>query len=107
MSNVAGGVAVSGARGKAPTDTYKVSATYLDGFKATGVAVVAGGRAAEKGRKTAGAILKRARGILAAKGMDDFSRSHISVIGAEDNFGKNAMDQGRDSPKLLNVAAWQ
>ena len=27
--------------------------------------------------------------------MDDFSRTHISVIGAEDNFGANAMDQSK------------
>lgn len=37
----------------------KVSATYMDGFKATGVCIVAGGDAVGKGRKTAEAILKR------------------------------------------------
>ena len=68
MSDVSGGVAVTGARGKPPTSTYKVSATYLDGFKATGVAVIGGGRAAVKGRKTAEAILKRSKAILKAKG---------------------------------------
>ena len=29
------------------------------------------------------------------QGMEDFSRTHISVIGAEDNFGANAMDQSK------------
>ena len=67
MSDVSGGVAVTGARGKPPTSTYKVSATYLDGFKATGVAVIGGGRAAVKGRKTGEAILKRSKALLKAK----------------------------------------
>ena len=31
----------------------------------------------------------------ATQGMEDFSRTHISVIGAEDNFGANAMDQSK------------
>ena len=52
-------VKVSGARGEPPTSTFKVCATYLGGYKATCVAIVAGGRAAGKSRKTAEAILKR------------------------------------------------
>lgn len=52
-------VKVSGAHGFQPTDTYKVCATYLDGYKATAVSIVAGGRAAAKARKTAEAILNR------------------------------------------------
>ncbi len=62
-------------------------ATYLDGFKGTGVAVVAGGDAAGKARKTAEAIMKRSSTLLKRFGLEDFDRTHISVIGAEDTFG--------------------
>lgn len=54
-------VQVSGAKGKPPTETFKVSATYLDGFKASSVAIIGGGQAASKGHAVAQAILDRSR----------------------------------------------
>ena len=42
MTEVADGVHVSGALGRAPTDTYKISATYLDGYKVGGLAIFLG-----------------------------------------------------------------
>ena len=33
-------VSIRGAKGKPPTDSFKVSATYLDGFKANAVAIL-------------------------------------------------------------------
>lgn len=53
------GVRVTGAKGKAPTSTYKVSSTYADGYRATAVCVVQGSRSRDKARKTADAIIKR------------------------------------------------
>ena len=44
-------VKVTGAKGLAPTPTYKICSTSLDGFRGTCAAVIAGGRAAPKGRK--------------------------------------------------------
>ena len=52
-------VEVTGVKGKPPTKHYKVSATYLDGFKATSVALIGGGDAAGKGHAVANAILQR------------------------------------------------
>src|SRR6218665_1565155 len=57
-------VRVSGARGLPPTDSYKVSATYLDGYRLTAVCVVIGGRAVAKARKTADAIIRRCVNLL-------------------------------------------
>jgi len=52
-------VRVSGARGREPSEQYKVSATYADGYRLTTVCIVLGTRAVEKGRKTADAIIAR------------------------------------------------
>ena len=56
-------VYVSGARGHAPTDTYKVCATHADGYRSTAVCCVGGPRAAAKARRTTDAILKRSVGF--------------------------------------------
>lgn len=52
-------VFVSGAKGFPPTDSYKISATYADGYRLTAVCLVFGGRAVDKARKTADAIVTR------------------------------------------------
>ena len=52
-------VKVQGAIGKPPTDTFKVSATYMDGFKATCVSIINGGQAGAKAHAVANAILNR------------------------------------------------
>jgi len=54
-------VSVSGASGRAPTDTYKVSATYRDGFKAHGMVTVFGHDAVRKARQAGEGVLKRLR----------------------------------------------
>ena len=41
-------VKIQGAIGKPPTETFKVSATYMDGFKATCVSIINGGQAGAK-----------------------------------------------------------
>lgn len=52
-------VRIEGARGHAPTDTYKVSATYADGFGCVGTFVIAGRDAATKARRQGEAVLKK------------------------------------------------
>lgn len=81
-------VFVSGAKGLPPTDSYKISATYADGYRLTAVCLVFGGRAVDKARKTADAIITRVRGIFKTLGLEDFSKLLVNVIGAEDSFGQ-------------------
>lgn len=52
-------VRVSGAMGRAPTDSYKVSATYRDGYKAHGMLTVFGHDAVRKARHAGEGILRR------------------------------------------------
>ena len=86
-------VEVSGARGLAPTASYKVSATYADGFRCTGQLTIVGIGAARKARRTGEAILARTRALFAQAGLPDYSRTHIEVLGAEANYGPHARTQ--------------
>lgn len=83
-------VRVSGARGYAPTDTYKVSATYMDGFRAAGTMVIVGIDAVAKAQRTGEAVLARTRAIFRARGLPDYTATHVEVIGAESGYGPHA-----------------
>jgi hypothetical protein len=84
-------VAVQGARGSAPGPGYKVSSTYMDGFRCTAQLTIVGVDAAAKARRTGEAILARTRGLFTQLGLPDYSRTHIEVLGSEaGNFGPHA-----------------
>jgi hypothetical protein len=80
-------VHVSGARGRAPTRQYKVSATYQDGYRAVATVSIVGLDAAEKAERTGRALIARARLIFAERGLPDFSATHIEALGAETSYG--------------------
>lgn len=83
-------VRVSGARGLAPPDTFKVSATAMDGYRCVGTLVVLGIDAAAKARRTGEAILERTRAILKRLGFADYRSTHIELIGTETMYGPHA-----------------
>jgi hypothetical protein len=84
-------VRVSGARGLAPGPAYKVSSTYVDGFRCSAQLTIVGMDAARKARRTGEAILERTRELFAQQGLPDYSRTHVEVIGSEEgNFGPHA-----------------
>ncbi|XP_052794703.1 uncharacterized protein LOC128227846 [Mya arenaria] len=83
-------VFVSGARGVASSSQYKVSATYMDGYRMTAVCCVGGPRSKDKAERTAEAILKRTRAIFKQLKMADFSKVNIEILGSENNYGHNS-----------------
>ena len=83
-------VRVSGARGKPPTGTYKVSATYAEGFRSTGTLTITGFEAAAKARRSGEAILERTRAIFRHLGLGDYSATDLSVLGTESVYGPHA-----------------
>ncbi|MEB2348845.1 MAG: DUF1446 domain-containing protein [Comamonadaceae bacterium] len=85
-----GRVRVEGARGKPPTSSYKVSATYVDGFKTSAQLTLVGFDAVAKARRTGEAILARVGELLAQQGLPPFSATHVEVLGAESPYGPRA-----------------
>ncbi len=83
-------VRVSGARGLPPTTQYKVSATWADGWRAVPMVAIVGHDAVAKAERTGEALLARARRHFEARGLADFSRTHIEVLGAEASYGSDA-----------------
>ena len=75
-------VRVSGARGRAPTGSYKVSATQLDGYRCAGLLALIGLDAAAKARRTGEAVIERTGRILHAAGLPPFTRTAVELLGA-------------------------
>lgn len=80
-------VRVSGARGAPPTDSYKVSVTFADGYRAAVTMMIAGREAVAKAETTAGAILRRAERLMRAEGFDGFDDTSVEILGSEANYG--------------------
>ena len=97
-------VFVSGAIGKPPTETYKVSATYLNGYRTQASVVIGGINAAQKAKITADAILKKVSRMLKDSGMQDFSDKKVSIIGTEAMYGNNSQ-QLNTREVLLRIIA--
>jgi hypothetical protein len=83
-------VGVSGARGFAPSDRYKVSATYPDGMRCAAIYMIGGEQAAKKGRASANGIIDKVRRQLLSAQLGDFTGVDIHCIGAEESYGPHA-----------------
>lgn len=97
-------VKVTGARGYAPTSTYKVSATYLDGFRCTAMFMLGGLDAPKKAKTTAEAIVQRVQGIYAAMQLPDFTAVDIEILGSEATYGSHAQASPREVVVKLAVS---
>jgi hypothetical protein len=94
-------VLVTGARGRKPTASYKVSATYPGGFGSVGSMVVAGFDAAEKARRNGEAILAKTRRLLLEAGLGDFTQTAMQIVGAESLYGAEARPAAAASREVV------
>lgn len=94
-------VRVSNAKGRPPSDRYKVSATYLDGFRAVAHMTIGGIDAREKAERSAEAILKRTRRIFAMLNLGDYRATSIEILGTEAMYGPQAASGARASREVV------
>ena len=96
-------VRVTGATGRAPTASYKVSATFADGYRNTGFLTIAGEHAVQKAQRTGAALLSRMQRMLAARGLPPFTETRVEVLGGEEMFGANGHSGAREV--VLKISA--
>jgi hypothetical protein len=87
-------VLVTGARGRPPTESYKVSATHQDGYRAVASLSIVGPDAAAKAERTAEALIARARIAFQERGLADFTATHVEALGAEAAYGPDSRARG-------------
>jgi len=92
-------VRVSGARGRAPTGSLKVSATFNDGWRSSITMMIAGRDAVAKAEAVGAAILARATRLIAAACLPGFSETSVEVLGAESAYG--AQSQARSAREVV------
>lgn len=96
-------VRVTGAKGRAPTDSYKVSATYPDGFRVTVSFMIGGRDAAKKGQRVAEAILTKCERVLAMRGAPGFTGKNIELLGTETTYGPHGR-HGDNREVIVKIA---
>ena len=80
-------VLVKGARGYPPTPYYKISATYMDGYRSIGTLVIGGKDALQKGKIIGHAIIKKCSAIFKENKLIDFSNTSFDIIGSDSIYG--------------------
>jgi len=92
-------VRVSGARGRPPTPTLKVSATYSDGYRAAVTMMIAGREAAAKAQAVGEAILARSSRMMEDAKLGPYAETSLEIIGAESSYG--AQSRARDAREVV------
>lgn len=97
-------VRVTGARGTAAPSSYKVSATFGEGWRLFTTLMIGGTDAARKAQRVGESILKRTSRMFSERGWDDYSETSLEVIGAESTYGPHARTGGTREV-ILKIAA--
>lgn len=97
-------VRVSGARGTPAPASYKVSATWSDGWRLLGTLMIGGHEAAAKASRVGEAILARCTRLLGERGLPGFSETSLEVLGAESTYGPHARTR-HSREVILKLAA--
>ena len=92
-------VQLKNAKGLPPTDTYKVSATYMNGYNVIGKLVIGGMKAKKKGEIIANAIIKKSLRILRENNFAPFSESKFDLIGTNSIYGPKGINP--DSKEIV------
>ena len=83
-------VFVKGAKGYPPGPDYKVSATYIDGYRVSGTLVIGGRHSVKKGNLIAKAILEKCSRIYQERNLLDFTRKSFDIIGSNSIYNENS-----------------
>lgn len=92
-------VRLQGAKGFAPTDQYKVSATYPDGFRCTASCLLAGIDAVAKAERVSQAIINKTAELFSQRGWAPYTEVNIELLGSEATYG--AHGQRQDSREVV------
>ena len=98
-------VRVTGATGRAPTASYKVSATFADGYRNTGFLTIVGEQAVRKAQRTGAALFTRMQRMLVARGLPPYTETRVEVLGGEEMFGANGRSDAREVVLKLSAKA--
>ncbi len=83
-------VRLHGAKGLPPTPQYKVSATYLDGFRCTASCLIAGIDAVAKAERVSQAIINKTSELFSQRGWAPYTEVNIELLGSEATYGAHA-----------------
>lgn len=94
-------VAVTGAKGQAPSNNYKVSVTYLDGFKCTVSFLLSGLKAKAKAAYVSEAIIEKTETLFKARGLQPYTGVNIELLGSNATYNPDFFAE--DNAVLENI----